>query len=158
MLKKPLVIDLVKSDFSRAANRQLVDAALKQKEAFRCYFAGTVIDNSVLCRYPGSDRAPAYFSVIDFRNPRFIHAIEDYVIGNSRAIVSRAAQGGATTAIRQIFGKSAMELIEMGSLPLAENCSAGIGDGKSRSASRWTAGPSTAPPSALFRGLRLVKS
>jgi hypothetical protein len=147
---------LVKSDFSLAANRQLVDAALKQKEAFRCYFAGTVIGNSVLCRYPGSDRAPAYFPVIDFRNPRFIHAIEDYVIGNSRAIVLRAAEGGATTAIRQIFGKSALELIEMGRLPMAESCS-GNG-GKSRAAAPWAAsGPSTAPPSALFRGLRLVK-
>jgi hypothetical protein len=156
MIKKPLVIDLIESDFSRAANRQLVDAALEQKAAFRCYFAGSVIDNSVLCRYPESGRAPAYFPVIDFRNPRFIRAIEDYVIGNSRAIVAQAALGGATTAIRQIFGKSAMELIETGHLPMAENCSTARSSGKSRDVSPWAAGPATAP-SALFRGLRLVK-
>lgn len=156
MMKKPLVVDLIESDFSRAANRQLVDAALEQKAAFRCYFAGSVINNSVLCRYPGSGRAPAYFPVIDFRNPRFIRAIEDYVIGNSRAIVTQAALGGAATAIRQIFGKSAMELIETGRLPMAENCFTARSSGNSRDVAPWATGPGAAP-SALFRGLRLVK-
>jgi len=157
MLKEPIVIDLVKRDFNLASNRQLVAAALDQKIAFRYYFEGTVIDTPVLCRYPDSDRPAAYFPTIDFRKPRFIHAIEDYVIDTSRAIVLQAARGDAMTAICQIFGEGAMDLIETGRLPMIDPYPADNNNRKTYDPARWMTAPGAAP-STIFTGLRLVKS
>lgn len=118
---EPYVVSLLKEDFNAMSNRGLIASALDRKIALRHYFEQTRIDHPILLKvetpYGMKGR---YFNEIDFSKPRFIYAIEDYVIGGSRQILALAPERGITTAVNQIFGKGALEVIAEGEMMLPD--------------------------------------
>ncbi len=116
---EPLVVSLLREDFNAMSNRQLVSSAVDKKLAIRCFFEQAHIDAAVLFQietpYGIKGR---YFDTIDFSKPRLIYTIEDYVIGGSRKILEISSSRGITTAIKQIFGKGALDLIAEGEMAL----------------------------------------
>ena len=118
---EPYVVSLLKDDFNAMSNRGLIASALDRKIALRHYFEQTHIDHPILLKietpYGLKGR---YFNNIDFSRPRFIYAIEDYVIGGAREILKLAPERGITTAVNQIFGKGALEVIAEGEMALPD--------------------------------------
>ena len=118
---EPYVVSLLREDFNAMSNRQLIAAALDRKIALRHYFEQTRIEHPVLLKietpYGIKGR---FFNEIDFSRPRFIYAIEDYVIGGSREILKLAPAREIFTAVSQIFGKGALEVIAEGEMSLPD--------------------------------------
>lgn len=118
---EPFVVSLLKQDFNAMSNRGLIASALDRKIALRHFFEQTRIHHPILLKvetpYGVKGR---YFNEIDFSKPRFIYAIEDYVIGGARQILTLAPERGIATAVNQIFGKGALEVIAEGEMALPD--------------------------------------
>lgn len=118
---QPWVFDLIRVDFNKISNKRIIANALDRKRALQCYFQGVFLDVPAIVRYPDQpDKKDVSFNNIDFRNKPFVDAIEDFIISTSRDILEIAPKRGITTVVNQIFGKGALEVIEMGAMPIEE--------------------------------------
>lgn len=128
---EPYVVSLMREDFKRIPNAGLVDSALERRTVIDSYFAQTVIDHPVvmITQDMYGARKARYFEQVDFTRPRFIYAIEDWVIGGARQILGLAPDRGLNTALKQIFGKHALGLIAEGEMHLPDKQSR---EGKAR--------------------------
>lgn len=112
----------MREDFERMPNAGLVDSAMERRTIIDSYFDQTVINHPVVMITQDlyGERKGRYFEQVDFTRPRFIYAIEDWVIGGARQILGLAPDRGLNTALKQIFGKHAMGLIEEGEMHLPD--------------------------------------
>ncbi len=115
---EPYVISLMREDFERMPNAGLVDSAMERRTVIDAFFAETVINHPVVIMSENmyGQRVGRYFERVDFTRPRFVYAIEDWVISGSRQILGLAPERGLNTALNQIFGKHALGLIAEGEM------------------------------------------
>jgi hypothetical protein len=119
---KPWVFTLRREEFNKLSNGQIVNVAVDRKQALQCYIEGAFVDRPAIIRYPDVPEKPdRSFENIDFTRQPFVEAIEDFVISTSRDILKIAPERGITTVVNQIFGKGALEIIEMGCMPVEES-------------------------------------
>lgn len=121
-MKSSFAFNFAARNYAEYQTKDLIGLAVQFKRTFNLVFEGRYLDAEVKIFYSDQPGRPvASFDRIDFRDPEFIKAIEDYTIGSTRQILEAGAAKGIMTALKQILGPGVIDCLQTGRMLPQQN-------------------------------------